>query len=328
LFDALDSTIALSLARVEDRQLLPALFESDSLRPHDDHAIATHTARISSLPLVMRGRTMGLPIAAEYETLPTTAPSVELTTGHSVNTRVRAAPRIVDLSALWAGPLASHLLSLAGAEVIKVESRSRPDAMRDVGEFYALVNQRKASVVLDFKNSDDLQVLRALISSADIVIEAARPRALLQLGIDANEIVRTTPGLSWITITAHGAQGDAANWVGFGDDCGVASGLSAALRAACGQTGFVGDAIADPLTGIFAALTAWNAWISGNGGRFGIAMSHVVAHCISRSLSDRATFEDSLREWHAAVGQPFPEVQRRLIGPVATFGEHTQHYRT
>ena len=47
--------------------------------------------------------------------------------------------------------------------------------------------------------------------------------------------VGTTPGLVWITITAHGVQGEAANWIGFGDDCGVAAGLSAALHAATGR---------------------------------------------------------------------------------------------
>jgi hypothetical protein len=328
LFDALDSNIALNLARVDDRELLPALFESDAFNSLDDQAIATQVARKSALPLVMRGRSMGLAIAAECETLPTSTPTIELTAGLPAQCRARALPRVIDLSALWAGPLASHLLSLAGAEVIKVESVSRPDAMREVGEFYALLNQGKASVALDFKNAKDLRTLKALIASADIVIEAARPRALEQLGVDATHIVSTTPGLTWITITAHGAKGDAANWVGFGDDCGVAGGLSAALRAACGQTGFVGDAIADPLTGIFAALTAWNAWASGKGGRFGIAMSHVVAHCLDRSLSDRAAFENCLRKWREAVGQPFPKVEHRPIGSAARFAEHNQRYLT
>jgi len=137
--------------------------------------------------------------------------------------------------------------------------------------------------------------------------------------------VRSSPGLIWITITAHGTQGDAANWVGFGDDCGVAGGLSAALQWACGETGFVGDAIADPLTGIFAALAAWNAWASKKGGRFGIAMSRVVAQCVSNSFQrDRPEFENCLRDWRESIGHPFPNVQRRRIGLHAAFGEHTQ----
>jgi len=140
-------------------------------------------------------------------------------------------------------------------------------------------------------------------------------------------MVTRTPGLTWITITAHGAQDEAANWVGFGDDCGVAGGLSGALHAATGEIGFVGDAIADPLTGIFAALTAWNAWVSRQGGRHGIAMSRVVAHCIESARREGATeFDQALRAWRAAVGQPFPNVRRRSIGATTELGADTERF--
>ena len=272
---------------------------------------------------------MGLAIAAERECLAAPLnPSVELAPGLPARSFTRRMPRIIDLSALWAGPLASHLLWLAGAEVIKVESRSRPDAMRDGDrEFHALLNQGKASVVLDFNDANDRNALRSLIAGADIVIEAARPRALAQLGIDAVEIVSKTPGLVWISITAHGAQGESANWVGFGDDCGVAAGLIAELRAATGCAGFVGDAIADPLTGIFSALTAWNAWASRCGGRIGVAMTQVVAQCLQQARSEDAeALHRSLTDWSAAIGRSFPAVTRRAAGPVPALGEHTREY--
>ncbi len=328
LFDALDDTIALNLARPDDRQSLPALFESDTLHSGDDDAIAAAIAQRHAETLITRGRLLGLAIASEHEVLPAIAPCVELVRGERVQARRGRAPRVIDLSALWAGPLAAHLLWLAGADVIKVESRRRPDAMRQGdGEFHALLNQGKQSVALDFTDVADLRALHALIASADIVIEAARPRALAQLGIDAAAIVRDTPGLVWITITGHGAAGTAADWVGFGDDCGVAAGLSAALRVASGRTGFVGDAIADPLTGLFAAVEAWQAWSSGLGARLGIAMSHVVAHCLAQAQSkDAAGFTDQLRRWGAAAGQPFPLVRRRSIGLLPAFGEHTQSH--
>jgi crotonobetainyl-CoA:carnitine CoA-transferase CaiB-like acyl-CoA transferase len=191
--------------------------------------------------------------------------------------------------------------------------------------FYELLNQGKASVVLDFNDASDRQALLSLIASFDIVIEASRPRALNQLGIDAPWIVRTTPGLVWVTITGYGAQGEAAQWVGFGDDCGVAGGLSAALRAASGRTGFVGDAIADPLTGIHAALAAWEVWRSRRGGRIGVTMTHVVAHCLSEARRNNpAALDASLRAWSAAVGKPSPTVNRRPIGALPSFGEDTR----
>jgi hypothetical protein len=326
LFEAVGGTIALNLARPDDRTLLPALFESDALDADDDAAIAERIRGCDAEALVMRGRSMGLAMAAEHETQPP-LPSVgvELVPGGRRSAAARRMPRVLDLSALWAGPLAAHLLGLAGAEVVKVESRTRPDGMRGGDHtFYALLNQGKDSVVLDFKDANDRLALKALIASSDIVIEAARPRGLAQLGIEARDIVVTTPGLVWVTITAHGAQGDAADWVGFGDDCGGAAGLSAALRSVTGRGGFVGDAIADPMGGIAAALLAWDSWQSGHGGRFGLALSQVTAHCLAQAKAkDPLELSAELRRWGAAEGQPFPHVKRRTIGAVAVLGEHT-----
>ncbi len=328
LFDSLGDTIALNLARADDRELLAALFETDDLDPGNDEAIAAHIARRDAAALVARGRSMGLAVALEHETeaLATKNPRVELVVGCAAVAAARRAPRVLDLSALWAGPLAAHLLWLAGADVVKVESRTRPDAMRDGdGTFYALLNQGKSSVVLDFTDAGDRQALLDLISASDIVIEAARPRALAQLGIDVEEMVRRTQGLVWMTITGHGADGEAAGWVGFGDDCSVAGGLSAALRSASGRSGFVGDAIADPLTGISTALAAWNAWLSRRGGRFGLALSHVVAHTLARARErDPAALQADLIAWNAAQGKPFDAVKRRPVGTVATFGQDTR----
>lgn len=317
LSEATGDTIALNLARPADRELLPALFETDSLDLSDPEVMERLIAAREAEALVSRGRTLGLAMACEHESTPPVAVAcTELSVGVPRVGALRSAPRVLDLTALWAGPLAAHLLWLAGAEVMKVESRTRPDAMRSGdATFYALLNQGKAHVSLDLSDHNDRQTLLSLVADADIVLEAARPRALTQLGIEAARLVQTTPGLVWITITGHGADGDAANWVGFGDDCGVRAGLSAAFRSACGHTGFVGDAIADPLTGIFAARTAWEAWRSGCGGRFGLALSSVVACCMAEARElDAAGFEAALRAWNGAAGRPFPTVRQRPIG--------------
>jgi hypothetical protein len=340
LFDARGDTIALNLARSADRDMLPALLEDEWLDPADDATLAACIGRSDAHALVTRGRSMGLAIAAEHERRPalahtplfgrsgTAAVWTELASGPRASIAARAAPRVVDLSALWAGPLAAHLLALAGAEVVKVESRARPDAMRDAeGDFYALINQGKATVAVDLADGREREALLSLIASSDIVIEAARPRALEQFGIDAGQIVRNTPGLVWISITAHGATGESAGWVGFGDDCGVSGGLSAALRSATGRTGFVGDALADPLTGIFASLAAWEAWAGGRAARLGLAMSHVVARCLADARYENPdALQSCLRTWQSACGQPFPSVPRRTVNARPQFCGDIQEY--
>ena len=143
LFDAGDDTIALNLSRPADRELLPALFETDALEPADDEAIAALIAPRNASALVLRGRELGLAIAAEHEDVSGFgAPCSELVSGTPAGAAQRRAPRVVDLSALWAGPLASHLLWLAGADVLKVESRTRPDAMRTGDPPFQRANER------------------------------------------------------------------------------------------------------------------------------------------------------------------------------------------
>jgi hypothetical protein len=318
LLRARDGWFALNLARDADRELLPALFGTDALDPADDAAIAAHVAGAETGWLLERGRTLGLAVASTAET-PTPAAIQTLTTGPSASPPV-AAPLVLDLSALWAGPLAGHLLHLAGARVIKVESAARPDHMRQGDpSLFAQLNQGKDNVALDLRQDSGSRALLALIDRADIVIEAARPRALRQMGIDANQLVRQKQGRIWLTITGHGASGEAADWTGFGDDCGIAGGLGAELARLTGRPGFVGDAIADPLTGIVAALAGWRAWQSGQSSRIGIAMRGVVAAALADEGGHH--LDGSLRQWAGSIGALFPLCTHRVpTGRVAALG--------
>jgi hypothetical protein len=302
---------ALTLLRAEDRALLPALFGED-LDVGSDPAITQAVARHDVAELVARGRLLGLPVASADET-PVSPPIETIAQGRFRQRQPSAAPLVIDLSAIWAGPLAGHLLWLAGAEVVKVESLTRPDLIRrDDPATFDLINQGKASVVLDFASDAHKAALIELIGRADVVIESSRPRALRHLGIDADALVRETPGLVWLSVTGHGARGEAADWAGIGNDCGVAAGLSRAMEAASGTIGYVGDAIADPLTGISAALAGWRAFRAGTAQRIGFAMSAIAAHALAEErASDAMRLEADLRAWGNAAGQPFPIVPRR-----------------
>jgi crotonobetainyl-CoA:carnitine CoA-transferase CaiB-like acyl-CoA transferase len=211
------------------------------------------------------------------------------------------APRVVDLSSLWAGPLCSHLLQRLGAEVIKVESPSRPDGARQGHPaFFDLLNTGKRCVAIDPRQESGREQLRALIASADIVIEGSRPRGLRQLGIDAEQLVRDSSGLSWIAISGHGRGEPQENWVAYGDDAAVAAGLSQLMFQATGQHLICGDAIADPLTGLHAALVAWASYSSGGGRLLSLALSGVVAHCIAFDLpGTEAALRERQQQWTA-----------------------------
>lgn len=319
---------ALTLLRQEDRELLPALFLDNEIAINDAEAIARAVARHECAELVERGRLLGLPVASADET-PASPPIETIALGPHRTRAANHRPLVVDLSAIWAGPLSGHLFWLAGMEVVKVESLSRPDLIRrDDPQTFNLINQGKANAVIDLTEDGGTAALVQLIERADIVIESSRPRALRHLSIDANALVSRIPGLVWLTITGHGAQGEPANWAGIGNDCGVAAGLSRALADVTGEIGYVGDAIADPLTGITAALEGWQAYKAGIAKRIGFSMSAITASALAEErMRAPEQLECDLRAWGNATGKPFPRVpQRPMLAKCREVGADTEKY--
>ena len=126
-------------------------------------------------------------------------------------------------------------LGVLGAEVIKVESSKRLDGARrdksdDQGEkeFYDLMNGGKKSFICDFTTQEGREQLLQLIECADIVIEASR-RARLDSWVFTPRLSSQKPGKVWLSITAYGRGPATENIIGFGDDIGVAAGLSSLM---------------------------------------------------------------------------------------------------
>lgn len=260
LLPAANGWVALNLARPEDEELLPALFGTPQVGSAWDFA-ERGCASMTTQALVERATLLGLPLAALGE-----AAGAAASTTHRIGRPAVVGPRrlaVVDLSSLWAGPLCGSLLARMGCDVVKLESRARPDAARlSTPQFYAELNGAKSRRVVDFASGGGRQSLRNMLQAADIVIEASRPRALEQLEINAAALVRSRPGKIWVSLTAHGREGSAGLRVGFGDDAAVAGGLVAYHK---GQPRFVGDAIADPLGGLAAARAVLAAMAEGGG---------------------------------------------------------------
>jgi crotonobetainyl-CoA:carnitine CoA-transferase CaiB-like acyl-CoA transferase len=219
--------------------LLPAWIGADL---NDlEAAVAART----SAELVAGAELLGLAVAAlgEY-----TGPTIsEVVMSRTKDPSETSQVRVLDLSSLWAGPLAASLLARDGARVTKAESIQRPDNLKQGRpDLYDELNSNKTIITFDWNDPD---ALPSLIAQADVVVESARPRALEQRGIFAAD----TDVHVWASITGYGR---ASNRVAFGDDAAVAGGLVA--YAPDGTPRFKGDAIADPLTGqaAYEAITA------------------------------------------------------------------------
>jgi crotonobetainyl-CoA:carnitine CoA-transferase CaiB-like acyl-CoA transferase len=183
---------------------------------------------------------------------------------------------VVDLSSLWAGPLCARLLHLAGADVIKVESPGRPDGARSGNrDFYDWLHAGHRSLAADFGTAAGRAALKALLSIADIVIEASRPRALETLGL-APDMIPHPDGQVWLSITGYGRA--APERVAFGDDAAVAGGLVGwTTGGPAPEPVFCADAIADPLAGVCGALAVACSVAAGGGELIDLSMRDVAA---------------------------------------------------
>jgi crotonobetainyl-CoA:carnitine CoA-transferase CaiB-like acyl-CoA transferase len=293
LLRAADGWIAVSLPRDEDRALIPAWLEVDEGSPSDPwDLVASGVAQRHVADVVPRARLLGLAVSEAGARADVAPPWLRVAARGARRAAAleREAKLVLDLSALWAGPLCGRLLALAGARVVKVESLGRPDGARyGPPGFYAAVNADKESLALDLRTQRGVACLHALLERADAVIESSRPRALAQLGIDAEALVGE--GLVWVSITGYGRGEPENNWIAYGDDASAASGLAVATGDPDAPL-FCGDAIADPLTGLHAAVSALAHLRAGEGALLELALRDVTAHCLGlASARDGACVE-------------------------------------
>lgn len=260
---------AITLSRPCDVDDVPALVEQQ-IAPGDTWpAVERWAAARPADEVVGRARLLDLPAAVLGEA--SAGPPVVRRVGATTLPRPASGLLVADMSSMWAGPLCARILASAGATVVKVESRTRPDGTRlGPKPFFDWMNGGKLSYAADF---DEPSGLRALLAAADVVITSSRPAALDRRGLGPGD-VPARDGRVWLRITGHGAEGDLGNRVAFGDDAAVAGGLVG--RSAEGPV-FCADAVADPLTGLHAALAVAESLARGGGELVDVAMAAVAA---------------------------------------------------
>ena len=278
-----DGWLAVNLARPDDADLVPAWLSPwlDPERVGGDpwSAIRAVGRRVGAADLLAGAIGLGLPVARVGERPPLGQAQLGGTSfAPAAGTRRRRHVdelHVVDLGSLWAGPLCGAIFARTGATVTKVESVGRPDGLR-VGapELFEHLNAGKQVATLDPTTEAGREELRALVAGADVVIEASRPRALQQLGIEVGDHLGQPGGPQlWVSITGYGrSEGER---VAFGDVAAAAGGLVAWDEA--GVPAFLGDALADPLAGLAAAAAALAALDRGDAGLLDVSMADVAA---------------------------------------------------
>ena len=200
--------------------------------------------------------------------------------------------RVLDLTRLLPGPVATLHLADMGADVVKIEDTETGDYARATGPargrssvFFQLVNRNKRAIRLDLKQPQGREVLLRLAKGAEILVEGFRPGVMARLGVGYDELAAVNPRLVYCSITGYGQDGPYAdraghdiNYIGYagvGDQIGTEE---APVVPNFQIADLLGGALT-PVMGMLAALI--DARSSGRGRRIDVAMTDAVfAHAI------------------------------------------------
>ena len=168
---------------------------------------------------------------------------------------------VLDLTRVLSGPYCTMLLGDMGARIIKIEQPAKGDDTRAWGPpflegesaYFLSINRNKESVTLNFKQPEGRDVLDRLIAKADVVVENFRPGTLAKMQLDYPSLAAAHPKLVYCSISGFGQTGPRSSEAGYDAVMQAEGGLMSITGAAGGPPFRLGVAIADIVSGMFAA---------------------------------------------------------------------------
>lgn len=197
--------------------------------------------------------------------------------------------KILDFSGLLPGPFATMYLADMGAEVIHIESPTRPDLVRLFAPYvfgqsaaHNYLNRNKQSIALDLKQAENIQLIYDKIQQFDIVLEQFRPGVMQRLGLDYATLSAIHPGLIYCSITGYGQTGDYKDKAGHDINYVALSGIAGHSGRKVSGPPALGIQVADIAGGSMHAMIAILAAVierqkSGLGQYIDISMTDCVA---------------------------------------------------
>ena len=171
--------------------------------------------------------------------------------------------KVLDFSTLLPGPFASLYLADMGAEVIHIESATRPDLIRLFPPYangqatsHSYLNRNKQSITLDLKSPESIQLIHDKIAESDIVLEQLRPGVMQRLGLDYASLAKINPRLIYCSITGYGQTGDYQQRAGHDINYLALSGIAGHSGRQAGGPPPLGIQVADVAGGSLHALVA------------------------------------------------------------------------
>ena len=193
--------------------------------------------------------------------------------------------RVVEQGTFITGPCAGMMLADLGADVIKVESPDGDPYRSYQGDHYSphfqAYNRNKRSIALDLKNPEERALFEGLVREADVFIQNFRPGTAARLGAGSDRLSEINPRLIYASISGFGSSGPYVERPSYDS---VAQALSGFLSVVVDSSRprFLGPALADAITGIYAAYGVLGALVqrgrSGQGALVEVSMLEAMAH--------------------------------------------------
>ena len=247
---------------------------------------------------------------------------------------------VVDFTRVVAGPACTQTLADFGAEVIKIENPDGGDDTRAYehaeigGESAAFLslNRNKRGIALDFTNPRALEIARALIAKADVVVENFSGGVMRKYGLDYESVVSTNPRLIYCSISAYGRNGEFALRPGFDPITQAESGFMSLNGFPDGEPVRTGPPIVDLATGMSACNAILMALLAreklGRGQRVEVALiDTAVAMTGFYGMAYLISGNNPGRFGNSPNGSPTVGVYRASDGPLYMACANDRLYR-
>ncbi|WP_126174137.1 CaiB/BaiF CoA transferase family protein [Altericroceibacterium xinjiangense] len=222
-------------------------------------------------------------------------------------TQPLAGIRVADFSHVMAGPFASHLLRLMGAEVIKIESH-KGDQFRNYGAdrrfdgmspAFIAANVGKKSIALDLKDPAEQAIARKIVQRSDVLLENFRPGVIARLGFGYDAVRELKPDIVFCSVSGYGQQGAQRDWPAIDNIVQATSGMMMLSGAEGDPPVRIGFPVVDTLTGQTAAVAVLGALLqrerTGQGAYIDVSMLDASLAFMTSALTPYLVTGQSLK---------------------------------
>ncbi len=249
--------------------------------------------------------------------------------------------RVLDLTSVIMGPVCTQILADYGATVIKVEPPDG-DVMRHagnkrapgMGSMFLHANQGKQSVVLDLKREADIETLRKMLPTFDVLVHNVRPQAMRRLGLDDETVRKLQPSIVYVELTGYAEGGPLHGRAAYDDVIQAQTGLAELFaRQTGGAPQYVPTLIADRVTGLTAAHATIAALFArqqtGQGDTIRVSMFETIAAFVLGDHLGGASFDPPQGAMgYSRLLTPHRKPYRTRDGHIAAVVYNDKHWRS